>query len=243
MNEHSIKRIIKSQSQNTSSYISIQEMIDLFMEVAQKHIDMYDSQSFENKMWMIYRWMIKMNDDVNLSSELEIRTKVPSADRLSAFRYFEAVNERGEIIASAMSQWVLVDTKRRRIALIPKSYRGVFYDEFDTEEIQKIEKIFADEREEIFSTSSHEVDKNNHINNAVYVDYILKFMDKIKPGFTDQYAIEELNIIYAKEILHPSEIIIAMNESGEMKYDYTIYNRDKSQAHCFVQAKYAQILD
>lgn len=243
MPDYIIKRSIGDDESNARTYASIQEMMDLFIEVAVSHVDSEPDIFGEDKVWMIYRWQIHHFNPPQVGTKLEVRTTVVSADRLFFYRYFDAIDEEGNVVATAMSQWVIVDAVKRRIKPVPKSSRGIFDETADTKTIQKLEKIIPHGSEVTLKTQTQDVDSNGHINNVIYVDYIERAMQQVETEFIKTHYISEMDVIYAKEILHPSEIVVVMESASKLEFNYMIVSKDKTETHCFIRAKYAELLD
>lgn len=169
--------------------------------------------------WMIYKWRVDFEDMPRENQKIKIVTWASDFMRLNAFREFEVYNEENKKIISASSVFLMVDINKKKPIRIPEEVAEIFGVEkkknFDSIERFKIKgDLFS---EETLKVKSENIDVNNHVNNAVYVDWIVNSMPE---EFRKNYKLKSLNIIYHKEITDFEKVCIK-NYKSEKNCLYT----------------------
>lgn len=220
-------------------YASAQEIMRLLIETSRQHLHNYEDYEMSKQVWMLYRWKVKFLKKVYWNEEVEITTLVNEVNKLYAYRQFSIVRD-GEIVVRAYSLWVLVDLDQRKVIRVPKNLRLKIEGEteFPKETVNGIKKLEAQGSEFKIKTQRRDVDQNRHVNNIVYIDYILEAMEAMEPGFNDHYRIKDLEIIYAKEIVYPNEIIIDCEQLEENTYIYTLWDDEKNIKHAYLKIEF-----
>lgn len=166
----------------------------------------------ENKMgWVIYKWDLDINKYPLMGEKIKVRTEAYCFRKFYAYRKFEAENAEGEIIATGKTEWLLINTDRRRpIKISPDMHEA--YQAPESEEMalkfDEIEKTNSMDNEKEFNVRYSDIDTNRHVNNVKYVSWILETvpLDIIKA-----YTLRNVKITYEKETTY-GEIIKAYCE-------------------------------
>ena len=99
----------------------------------------------EHKMaWVLYRWDVKINQYPMYREKIRIRTNPCSFVKFYAYRTFEITGENGEIIASAGTVWLLVNTENKKpVKINEHMYQayGVSTDENTPLEFEDLEDL------------------------------------------------------------------------------------------------------
>ncbi|MFD2202040.1 acyl-[acyl-carrier-protein] thioesterase [Shivajiella indica] len=186
-------------------------LADLLQEVAWKHADSRDfgKQLFDKGfMWVLSRFHIKVFEMPTWGQQIKIKTAGRGINKLFALREFEVISESGQVIAKAMSAWLLLDIKSKR----PQRPRQVLPSElFDDNPDENLlpNKINLDVETTIgksFSVNYSDLDMNNHVNNVSYIRWIEDFC------FEKGIYLDEMLINYIAEALIGEEIEIYFNQ-------------------------------
>lgn len=172
-------------------------LADLLQEVAWKHADSRDFGKvlFEKGyMWVLSRFEIEVKKQPSWGETIKIETAGRGINKLFALREFRVTDKKGEVLAVAMSAWLLLDVKTKR----PQRPSLVLPSElFETEpsEYAVPDKIPGPSQPisgKAFMVNYSDLDMNNHVNNVSYIRWIEDFcLDK---GFVfDRFGINYLN--------------------------------------------------
>lgn len=165
-------------------------------------------------IWVIYRWNIEIIDLPKSHENIKISTWAVSFKSFYAYRNFE-ISRRNKILVKAKSQWLLLNKSKGKILRIPKKYGQMLGSSSD--EIITDEKIIYICQEDIDYKKSKKVninhlDINQHVNNAIYLDWIISAID---PSIWDEKQISYIDIVYKKELKINDDLeILIKNDLG-----------------------------
>jgi len=168
---------IGSYQVHPSGYISFCSLADLLQEIAWKHAD---SEDFgrklldEKQMWLLSRFEIQVSQFPSWGDKVQLFTGGRGAARAFAFREFMVWNEQEEVVARAMSSWLLVHTETKRI-LKPELVLPPQLFDPSKAPIWQPEKLLAlgptlDTRELVVQYS--DLDVYHHVNNTSYIRWV-----------------------------------------------------------------------
>ena len=131
----------------------------------------------------------------------------------------------GNQIVSAATTWLLLDTKRRRMARIPQ-----FILDFDMPDIEFLQrpsnKIKTSTRADIsdaYTVKWHEIDWNEHLNN---IHYTIKMLDAIPRKILENCRLKCLNLTYKTECKLGEKILVQTDTQTEGEYLHCLKNID-----------------
>jgi acyl-ACP thioesterase len=172
---------IRSYEVDCSGRLSIVSIFNLMQEAASKHADALgvsiQQLLVENCTWLLSRLKIKIDTYPVWGDQLAVHTWPSGIRRLFALRDFHLKDQNDNDIAAALSAWLVLDTSKRRPARISR-----FIDRLNplegnhvlSDPLEKLPKIeaFTDERR--FRVRYRDLDINQHVNNASYVEWMFE---------------------------------------------------------------------
>ena len=157
--------------------LSLCALADLFQEIAWKHAD---SQGFgrnlleQQLMWVLSRLEIKVSQFPCWGDSLRIFTGGRGQAGAFAFREFLVWDQHEEVVARAMSSWLLVHIEKKRI-LKPESVLPPFL--FDPSmapfwQPAKLEASGSLQANKFIQVQYSDLDLYNHVNHTSYIRWI-----------------------------------------------------------------------
>jgi acyl-ACP thioesterase len=133
--------------------------------------------------WVLTNFYVDFKRFPQMGEQIHIRTQPAGFERVFTYRDYEAVDDNGELVFSAASAWLLMNTETRRMSSIPDFIRQLESD------IPAEKNCFARARLKIpaleqidarkaFRVDWHDLDFNGHANNVNYVRWILETIDE-----------------------------------------------------------------
>ena len=114
--------------------------------------------------------------------------------------------------------FLIVDIEKKKPIRIPDTLIERFgmieeknFDKIDRLKIQG-EKI----SEKTIEIEKENIDINGHVNNIVYIDWILKSVDE---KFREENELESLNLIYHKEIINQKNVNVSVYQGDSLFYE------------------------
>jgi medium-chain acyl-[acyl-carrier-protein] hydrolase len=180
-------------------------LADLMQEVAWRHADSRDfgQRLFEQGlMWVMSRFDIQVSTLPAWGEKIVVKTAGRGIDKLFALRAFEVCNARGQVIASAMSAWLLLDIQSKRPQrpdkVLPRElFAAVKEPHLIPEKIQLAAGLLE---AGTIQVRHADLDMNNHVNNVSYIRWIEDFARERGINF-DSLSINYLAEISAGQII------------------------------------------
>ncbi len=157
--------------------LSLCALADLFQEIAWKHAD---SQGFgrnlleQQLMWVLSRLEIKVSQFPCWGDSLRIFTGGRGQAGAFAFREFLVWDQHEEVVARAMSSWLLVHIEKKRI-LKPESVLPPFLFDPSVAPIWQPAKLEASgslQANKFIQVQYSDLDLYNHVNHTSYIRWI-----------------------------------------------------------------------
>jgi acyl-ACP thioesterase len=157
--------------------LSLCSLADLLQEIAWKHAD---SQGFgrnlleQQLMWALARLEIKVSQFPKWGDALRIFTAGRGQAGAFAFREFLVWNQQEEVVARAISSWLLVHTEKKRI-LKPESVlpSSLFNPQAAPDwQPSKLEASGPELAKEILLVQHSDLDLYNHVNHTSYIRWV-----------------------------------------------------------------------
>ncbi|MGC9383972.1 MAG: acyl-[acyl-carrier-protein] thioesterase [Kosmotogaceae bacterium] len=158
--------------------------------------------------WLLLKWHIKLNGKQPIFGDtITARTWPHAMDRYYAYRKFD-LSFNNETIVKANSLWLLIDSKKKKPLRINNELTN-FYQlsgkekpiSFASDNINKSNKYSHKE----FIALDSDIDTNQHVNNVVYIRWILDSLPKVT--YRD-YSLNEITISYKKEVLENERVSV-----------------------------------
>jgi acyl-ACP thioesterase len=172
-------------------------------EAASKHADALgvsiQQLLAENYTWLLSRLKIKIGTYPVWGDQLAVHTWPSGIERLFALRDFHLKDQNNNDVAAALSAWLVLDTLKRRPVRIsrfvdrlnPLEGRHVLSDP-----LEKLPKVEAFAYERRFHVRYRDLDINQHVNNASYVEWMI---ESLPADVQNKLRLSELEINFLAE--------------------------------------------
>lgn len=201
---------------NEAGIITVRSLTGLMVDLAIYHAGNIEKDLgvMEDKVWLLYSWDLEILGQIKEGYDLMITTIPTHMKRFFAYRNF-IVERNGEILAKAKATFILFDKEKQRAAIIDKAVIGRYGESPEIYEGRPYEKIDDFEGAKEISIRRADFDRNHHVNNGVYFDYIKEI-----PGF-DEGEISYIKMIYKNQIKNEKKVGLFYKNS-EKKIDFKI---------------------
>jgi len=193
--------------------LKVTYLMNLLQEMAGIHAGIFH-YSYEDLIkrgftWVLSRYRIRFYSYPAWKDKILIYTWNSEVNEKFAVRDYEVVTEKGILVALSSTSWALLDIKSKRVV----GARKIIPDNTVVEKItfpdgfSDISGTDSYDFEREFPVSIHDVDLNRHVNNVVYVDWLLRSMPD---DFLKKYQLYELNIDYKNEAYAGDNVLFRM---------------------------------
>ena len=181
-------------------------------------------------LWVLHKWDVKIYKYPKFKDEIVVNTKPNSFKGFYAYRYFEILNDKKEMIVEAHTEWLFIDAvKKRPIKIIEEMFNKYGLTEKDNLplEMRPVQVPGTTDYEKSFSVRNSDIDTNNHVNNVQYIAWALEVVPQ---EIVKNYEITDLKVVYKKEadsqgIIHSKLEII--DEENSKRCVHLISDQEK----------------
>ena len=157
--------------------LSLCSLADLLQEIAWRHAD---SQGFgrnlleQQLMWALSRIEIKVNQFPRWGDSLRIFTGGRGQAGAFAFREFMVWNQQEEVVARAMSSWLLVHIEKKRILKPESVLPSSLFNPQAAPSWQpiKLEASGPELESKLIQVQHSDLDLYNHVNHTSYIRWV-----------------------------------------------------------------------
>ena len=193
--------------------LSILSMFNFMQDAASKHAQALGVSVrrllSENYTWLLSRLKIKIASYPDINDRIQIATWPSGTQRLFALRDFELRNGSDQVIAEAVSAWLVIDVQRRRPVRIlpfvdrlkPLEGRHVLPDTLD-----KLPALKNGTYEKKFVARYGDLDVNQHVNNVSFVEWVV---EGVPSSLLNTSAPAQLEINFLAEAFYEDSILAA----------------------------------
>lgn len=216
-NIYNIPFRVRSYEVDQQQKATVSSICNYFQEAAglhAHHLNFDITQLLENGMtWVLHKMHVTIRKSPKRWEDISVTTWPSAGDGLRAFRDYELKNSGGEVIAAAISQWIVLNVKSQRPVRIPDeiSELGITGRDHTIKPDKKpLSPLSADRSKLVTVVNSSDLDMNNHVNNVRYIDWMLGYL----PGHvTDGRRCSEFEIQYYSESVKGDTIYLAVEQS------------------------------
>ena len=151
--------------------------------------------------WVLLHQDVKINALPKQGDRVKIFTTPAGFVKFYTYRDYYLLNEAGQVLAYSSSKWLLLNTQTRRPSRIPP-FLWSFQERMPPQEDclpQPVPSVLEFEQPQFskkFEVGWHDLDFNQHLNNTIYLKYMLEtlpkaVLDQKRPSsFTIQFKLE-----------------------------------------------------
>lgn len=187
----------------------------------------------EPGLWLLYNWHLDFLFYPKSYSHITIDTYATDFNRSIATRNFDCFDQNGSLFARASTTWFYIDPVKRTPMPIDElaTIYGVTPSDYKVGRF-KPKPISQPDMETQISVSRLDIDGNYHVNNAVYLDWML---ESIELEVYQKYDLKEAYITYKKEVKLNQRLIskikIDYKQENKVCYFHEIMDMDSQIIH------------
>lgn len=177
-NYHIHQIMVHSYDVDLNKRLTITSLFNYFQEIAWEHAGILrfgiDDLSKNNQFWVLSRVRVEIERLPLWTENITLITYPRGVDGLFALRDYEMYDSKGERIISASSSWIVLSAENRRPVKLVGRDLEVFLNERSALAVNstKIKEVETPPLiTENFKVKIGDIDVNNHVNNARYIDW------------------------------------------------------------------------
>jgi len=203
---------VRCYEQDAAGRLRPGEVFNWFQEAASEHCRM-NNVAIEDIIprgftWVIHRYKVVVHRMPRYGEEYKIATWAQPRRDLISVREFAAEDLKGERYLSATTQWALIDLSTQRptrLSTVMANFPACQQRALD-EDLKPViipEDLSVTSETEM-SVTPWGIDKNNHVNNSVYVFWMY---DNVFPHIKKTPAMREIEVNYRKQAFYGQKVL------------------------------------
>lgn len=225
---YSFKSRVRYSEVDKDGYLSIEAMMKYFQDCSSFHSEELgvgiDFLKANNLTWMIVAWHVQIFRRPGLGEEITIGTWPHSFKHVKGGRNFVLIDEKGETIARADSEWVLFNIEQNRITKVPKEVSEPYALE-EALDMGGFGKIAVGDKQltecDRIAVSPFFLDTNGHVNNVKYLSIADGYVadkepyNEFRAEYRNQAFLRDEICVYTQNVNGKNQVILK-NQKDEL---------------------------
>ena len=202
---------VKVYESDRKGELHLRNLFNLLQDAADRHADIlgcgYEFCLTRGVGWVGANYHLKINRMPRRHESFVLTTWASGRTAVCGIRDFKAINENGELLFCASSQWALIDLNSKRPVSVAKNLPDYRLHEERMIDTRFPAIVFPVDvgTETRFPVRYEEIDLNNHVNNAVYPVWAA---ESVSHDFRLTHDIAEMEIAFKKPAVFDDEIAV-----------------------------------
>ncbi len=234
---------ITANNVDTEYELNLHSIAEFLQEASINHADKagfgYEDMQKMGLFWILTRVKIVIHKLPKWRDTINVETWVVNRERFFTRRDFEITNKTGEVLISATSGWMLIDTENKRpqhVEICPVNME-MYPERLSVKQtLDKIEEISELSYSHAYTVKYSDLDFINHLNNTKYYNIIL---DTYYIKFRKEHVLKSFEINYLAEGLYHDKLYVhteIISEGNE--YKHQIYREKDKKIICRAVAQW-----
>lgn len=212
-------------------------ILNLFEDIAGIHATKVgEGLKTSNTTWLLSAYKVNIIKRPEYGDNIKVLTWGTEIKNITASREFEIRNEKGELLITAISNWVHINLNSRKLEkvtleLIDKYKLEKTKTNFNELRLKRIDEPENYLYEKKYHVDWNWIDANLHMNNVYYLEVAEMTLPN---NIREKNNYKGFEIMYKKEIKH-DDIIRCLYLETEETYIVTIKSEDLSKLHAVVK--------
>jgi len=201
---------VRSYEVDRRNQLSIQSIFNFMQEAASRHaakLGVSVQQLLaENYTWLLSRLKIRIDAYPGWKDQIQVSTWPSGTQQLFALRDFKLKGGNNQVIAAAISAWLIIDLQKRRpvrIAPFVDRLKPIEGSHILHGRLDKLPTLSNAFHEKSFVVRHSDLDINQHVNNVNFVEWVLEGV----PAVTLNTSVpSELEVNFLAEAFYEDQI-------------------------------------
>jgi len=204
---------IRSYEVDCYHRLSVLAIFNFMQEVASRHAEALgvsiQQLLSENYTWLLSRLKIRIVSSPAWKDRIVLRTWPSGTRRLFALRDFEILNKDNQLVAEAISAWLILDVQKRRpvrIGPFVERLKPLEVDHILPDALDKLPGLDVRTHEKEFVVRHRDLDINQHMNNVSFVEWMV---ESVPARVLNTSVLAELEINFLAEAFYDDHVLAA----------------------------------
>jgi acyl-ACP thioesterase len=226
---------IRSYEVDCHHRLAVLSIFNFMQEAASRHAEALgvsiQQLLSENYTWLLSRLKIKIASFPVWQDQIKISTWPSGAQRLFALRDFELQDKDNQIVAAAVSAWLVLDVQKRRpvrIGPFVERLKPLEGDHILPDTLDKLPGLEFRTHEKTIVVRYRDLDINQHVNNVSFVEWLV---ESIPIKVLNTSVLAELEINFMAEAFYEDHILAACHplDSQNNSFHHSLIRQQDGQ--------------
>ncbi len=212
---------IKSYHTNQFAEATIPAILNIMLEAAWAHAQSlewgYDLLQKNNMFWVLSRLHVDFKHYPKWQETVALETWSAGTDGMYAYREYLIRNEEGEVILTANTAWLILDTSTKKVVML-RDQKETFPRHMEEGICREPKRLRHKAQTEIFNFKPvlySELDLNQHFNSVKALERVL---DEYGIDFLNEHQATSIEINYLKEGMPNDQLAVYRHEAGDLQF-------------------------
>ncbi len=211
--------------------LRIPPLLQIMQDASMQHVQHLKTSFWEMEKdklsWVLASKELNVYDLPNLGDSIEVHTYPSGVERIVTYRDYFAYDSRQNLLASATSKWVLMNTETRKLAPLPEwlsqAITALQNENIPLERYKT--RIPASEQidfQKSFRVDKFHLDWNGHVNNISFVSMML---ETLAEAFQSEHNLYKLALQYKNEGLLSDQLEAQTYQFEDHSFIHEIFRK------------------
>ena len=233
---------VRSFDVDQNKEITLTSISEYLQEVAGDHANTmgfgYRQVVLEQMVWILGGIKIEVERYPLWEEEVTIKTWVVENKRFVSRRDFQWLDQKGNILLNASTNWILFHTERRRpVAIDSMNFEVRLHPEQNatSSEVSNIRAKFEDSENSQYTVRYSDLDMVGHMNNTKYIQLLL---DHYSPDFHNNHKVKSLDINFKNEARYGDILELRKNRVDLNSDLIELKRKEDGKVNCIAQLEW-----
>lgn len=209
---HTERFKIYTFQEDATGTATVQSLCEYMQEAAGNHAALLglsiEKLHSEGVAWVLARMRVVPECLPKVHDTVEVTTWPVGVEGLQYRRDFIMRDVNGNVLLRAVSQWVVVSLATRKVGRVPAFIAEVALDNAETvmqDEKRRFPEVAANHEAAVFTARLSDIDRNLHVNNVRYMDWLF---ESVPAAVREECDLADIEIMYKAES-YPGDILSA----------------------------------
>ena len=205
---------VRSFDVDQNNNITLNSISEYLQEVAGDHANTmgfgYRQVVLQQMAWILGGIKIEVNRLPLWEEDIRVKTWIVENNRFVSRRDFQWYDQEGNILINASTNWILLNTERRRpVGIDSMNFDVTLHPEqkATSSEVANIRAKFEDANNTEYQVRYSDLDMVGHMNNTKYIQL---FLDSYSAEFHKNHNIKSLDINFKNEAQYQDKLVLSI---------------------------------
>jgi acyl-ACP thioesterase len=197
----------------------------------------YRQVVLQHMAWILGGIKIEVKRLPRWEEEIHVKTWIVENKRFTSRRDFQWYDREGNVLVNASTNWILLNTERRRpVAIDSMNFDVRLHPEqkATSSEVKSIRAKFDEAEKSEYQVRYSDLDMVGHMNNTKYIQL---FLDSYSAEFHNSHKIKSLDINFKNEAQYQDKLVLSVLKNSD-SHLIELKRKEDSKVNCLANMEW-----